>query len=66
MHTLRTWLTDNDCTQRDLAEDLGVHESAISQWLSGGTKPTLENLQKLAERTGIPVADLLADLTKAA
>jgi len=66
MRSLSKWLDTNQITQRQFANEIGVHETAISQWLSGGTKPTLDNLRKIADRTRIPVEALLADLTSEA
>lgn len=66
MKRLQDWLVGAGITQRELASDLGVTEGAISQWLSGGARPTILNLTKIAARTGLPIADLIEDLTRAA
>lgn len=66
MKCVTDWLEKKNLTQRELATDLGVSEGAVSQWLSGDTTPTIMNLQKLASRTGIPVAVLVAECAAAA
>lgn len=35
-------------TQDDVAEKLGVSQSAVSQWSTGATQPDIENVRKLA------------------
>ena len=37
-----------------IAKDLKVTHSAVSQWFSGGTKPTLDNAIKMNEKHKIP------------
>lgn len=36
-------------TGRDLAEQLGVHDSAVSRWRAGKAVPTMDGIAKLAE-----------------
>lgn len=36
-------------TGRDLAQQLGVHDSAVSRWRAGKGAPTMEGVAKLAE-----------------
>lgn len=47
-------------TQTALAKDLGVTQSAISQWLRGAGRPSYTNAVVVARLTGRSVADLLA------
>ncbi len=39
-------------TQRDLAELIGVHNSAVDSWEGENTKPSLDNLHRLEEAMG--------------
>lgn len=45
-------------SQKELAEKLGVHGSAISLWENGVTSPKMGNLIKLAEIFGCEPGDL--------
>jgi len=47
---------DAGLTQADLAERMGTTQSAIARMEGGGTRPTLETLEKLATAVG---ADLV-------
>jgi transcriptional regulator with XRE-family HTH domain len=44
-------------TGRDLADRIGVHESTVSLWMSGGRTPRVKHLEKLAKALGKEVAD---------
>ncbi len=45
--TLSEWLTDTKTTQLELAERLGVHQTAVSQWVTGRTMPTPEKIAQI-------------------
>ena len=47
--------------QRALANKLGVSPSAVAQWESGVTKPSLTNRGKLASELGIKFSELLPE-----
>ena len=53
VHRLRT---EAGLTQADLAERMGTTQSAIARMEGGGTRPTLDTLEKLASAVG---ADLV-------
>ena len=53
VHRLRT---DAGLTQADLATRMGTTQSAIARMEAGGSRPTLETLEKLARAVG---SDLL-------
>ena len=40
--------------QARLAEEVGVHRSAVSQWLAGASRPTPGNLEALMRAVGAP------------
>lgn len=48
-------------SQTQLAEMLGVHQTAVSQWELGKTLPDIVTAQKLALIFGITIEDLLND-----
>lgn len=50
VHRLRT---DSGLTQAELAERMGTTQSAIARMEGGGTRPTLETLERLARAVGL-------------
>ena len=48
-------------TQVELANKLGVTQSAISQWESGATQPEVGKLLKMSEIFGCTVDELLKE-----
>lgn len=56
VHRLRT---EAGLTQTELAERMGTTQSAIARMEGGGTRPTLETLEKLAAAVG---ADLVVGM----
>jgi transcriptional regulator with XRE-family HTH domain len=52
-----------DVTQVDLAAQVGVGQTAISQWERSVTVPTLSNLARLAKALDCDLSDLLATAT---
>lgn len=61
-HRLRT---DAGLTQAELAERMGTTQSAIARMEGGGSRPTLETLERLAKAVGaelvVGVGDNLSD-----
>lgn len=51
-------------TQQQVADELGVSDSAVNQWEKGKTFPRTEFLPKLAKLFGCTVDDLLKEATK--
>ncbi len=45
-------------TQKEIAEALGVHQPAVSRWLSGRVIPRPETLAHLAEVMGVSAESL--------
>jgi len=47
--------TEASLSQQQLAKELGINRSAVAQWerLERGTKPSIENLAKIADITGV-------------
>lgn len=46
-------MSNHHMTGRDIAERIGVHDSAVSRWRSGKGVPTMEALSALAELFGV-------------
>lgn len=55
---LRLALDRADMNARELADKIGVAESTVSLWLSGGRVPRVKNLEKIASALGLELADL--------
>jgi len=50
---LQEWMRENRLTQDDLADQLGVAQTSVSQWLSGHA-PLLRHALAIHELTRIP------------
>lgn len=48
-------------TQREVAQALGVKESAVSKWERGLAKPRADKLPQIAKLYGCTIEELLAD-----
>jgi transcriptional regulator with XRE-family HTH domain len=46
-------------SQMDIAHRLDISQAAYNKWEAGQTKPTMENLQKLAEVFDVDFVDLI-------
>jgi transcriptional regulator with XRE-family HTH domain len=53
-------ITGSGMTARAVAERIGVHESTVSLWMSGGRTPRVKHLEKLAQVLGMELAELWA------
>ena len=47
-NTLKELLTEKGVTQDCLAKELGVHQTLVSQWCCGKTRPTIYHVAKIA------------------
>lgn len=56
---LKRLLKEAKVTQEDLAKELGVHQTLISQWCCGKTTPTIRQVSSLSEFLKIPVEDII-------
>lgn len=56
---IRHYREEAGLTQRQLAEALGLNQSAVALWETGRTEPTLFNLRRIADVLGCKPADLL-------
>ena len=63
-HPLKDYRTGRGLTQDALAKELGVTNITVSRWETGARKIDEAYLPLVAEKTGIPAADLRPDLAK--
>lgn len=56
---LQGHMTSHDMTATDLANATGVSQSIISRWISGATKPSVENLRPVASVIGRPLLEVV-------
>lgn len=59
MQNLKQWMASQNLTQERLAEKLGVTQGAVSHWLVGRARPSLDVLLDLEEVTGLTLHQLL-------
>lgn len=50
----RSWRSQNGKPLKTVAQELGVGITTVSQWELGQRFPTAENLEAIAQYTGIP------------
>lgn len=43
------------CNQKEWAEKIGVSNTTVVNWEKGNTEPTLSQLRKMSELSGIPM-----------
>lgn len=48
-------------TQVDLADELGVSQTAVSKWIRGATQPRMDQFVRTAEALKVPLDYLAAD-----
>lgn len=56
--SIRTLRREKGLSQLELAEQLGINQSAVAQWENGKTTPSFKRLKKLAEALECSVDDL--------
>lgn len=54
MQNLKNLIQDNDMTQTELAEILGVHRKQIGRWINGQAEMGTEKLKKSANTLKYP------------
>lgn len=62
---IKRWLTDNDMTQKKLAEKIGVSQSAFGKWLQRPAEIGMGKVFALSDATGLDVHDLVVPLDDA-
>ena len=53
----------NNLTQEDIAEKLGVSRQAVAKWERGETQPDVESCIKLADLYGVSLDMLVRDIS---
>ena len=59
MSKIKSLRVENHLSQKQLAEQLGISQNAVSQWEKGNRSPSLEMVIRMAEIFNVPAADLL-------
>lgn len=59
--SIKTLRRKKGLSQKELAELLGLNQSAVAQWETGKTAPNFRRLKKLTEILECSVDDLLED-----
>lgn len=59
MERLKRFLAKQNLTQMQFAEMMGVSQATVSDWLSGETNPSIENLRKISALTKLSIDKLL-------
>lgn len=59
---IQHYLIDNDMTQDDFANTLGISNSYFNELLNGRRSISLRNLFSIAEETAIDVRDLVVEV----
>ena len=65
--SLKELSKEKKITQQEIADTIGVHQTLVSQWFTGKTKPSLDHAQALAKLLGVSTDDVISAVrTKAA
>ena len=59
---LRDFLAENDITQTEFANRIGVKQSQVSEWLRGKAKPGYDTLKAMSLAFSVP-ADFFLGIT---
>jgi DNA-binding XRE family transcriptional regulator len=62
---LRTFLRETGRTQMRFAEELGVAQSTVSEWINGVYSPSLAMAAKILELAPIPLESLIPKRSRA-
>jgi len=56
--TLKALLKEKKVTQEALAKDLGVHQTLISQWCHGKSRPNIYQVNAMAKVIGVSLEEI--------
>ena len=59
LNRLKVVLAEKKCTNKWLAEQIGVDQATVSKWCTNSAQPNLENLMEVARCLEINVNELL-------
>lgn len=57
-HQIVYWRIKRNLSQRELADKIGVSQQAVAKWENGSSKPTLDNVQNIADALDVALTDL--------
>lgn len=60
MKKLRAWMDVYNVSQSELARRMSVSQPTVWAWINGESMPSIENIRRLSELTGISASDLIA------
>ena len=60
---LKRLLEQNNMTNKEFADKIGVKASSVSMWMSGKSLPRMGTLDKIADLFNVPVEFLVTDKT---
>lgn len=58
---LRTFIAKCGKNRKDVAKDLGLSYSTLTDWINGNKYPRINNIEKLADYFGVSKSDLIED-----
>ena len=59
LNRLKVVLAEKKCTNKWLAEQIGVDQATVSKWCTNSAQPNLENLMEVAKCLEVNVNELL-------
>ena len=63
LNNVKLYILKSGLKNRFLAQELGCHETEISQWIAGRRKPSHERLKKLSKLLKCNMSDLIPYIT---
>lgn len=61
---LKTYIVRSGKDRKDIAKDLGIPYSTLTDWMNGNKYPRINNIEKLASYFSISKSDLIEDIDK--
>jgi len=62
MQVLSDYMDRKGLTQIDMAQQLGISQGQLNNWLTGKRKPSVPSLKLISEKTGLSLKRLARDL----
>ncbi len=59
INRIRVVLVEKKCTNKWLAEQLGVNPSTVSKWCTNSSQPDLNSLLKISDLLGVDIKELI-------
>ena len=63
-NNLKKYITKSGKNRGEIADDLNMSYSTLTEWINGKKYPRIHNIEKLAEYFGISKTDLIEDFEK--